>query len=215
MGGKFSESFVVEVGVRQECVMSPRLFNIFMDGCMGEMKCKVVNADAKLRLNGEVWSVVTLLFADDTVLLAESEVDLQRVVNEFYSVCKRRKLKVNAGKGKVMVFERREEEVIDFNAAYRVRLPAVARCRIMLGSEKIEEVSEFIYLGTVLCKHGGMEGEIRERVMKGRSVVGSLAGVMKGRNVSVDVKRGLRNSILLPTLKIWVGELDVEWGAAV
>ncbi len=43
------------------------------------------------------------LFADDTVLLAESEGDLQRVVNEFYSVCKRRRLKVNAGKSKVMV----------------------------------------------------------------------------------------------------------------
>ncbi len=55
-------------------------------------------------------------------------------------------------------------------------------------------------MGTELCKHGGMEGEIRERVMKGRSVVGLLTGVMKGRNVSMDVKRGLRNSILLPTL---------------
>ncbi len=78
------------------------------------------------------------------MLLAESEVSLQRVVNEFYSVCKRRNLKVNTGKSKVMVFERREEEVIDFNiTAYRVRLPAVARCRIMLGSEKMEEVSEF------------------------------------------------------------------------
>ncbi len=84
-------------------------------------------------LNGEVWSVVTCLFADDTVLLAESEGNLQRVVNEFYSVCKRRKLKVNAGKSKVIVFERRVVEVVDFNTAYRVRLPAVARCRVMLG----------------------------------------------------------------------------------
>ncbi len=103
-------------------------------------------------------------------------------------------------KNKVMVFERREEEVINFNTAYRVRLPAVASCRIMLGSEKMEEVSDFKYLGTMLCKHGGMEREIREQFMRGRSVVGSLAGVMKGRNVSMDVKRGLRNSILLPPL---------------
>ncbi len=58
----------------------------------------------------------------------------------------------------------------------------------------------FKYFGTVLCKHGGMEGEIIERVMKGRNVVGSLAGVMKGKNVSMDLKRGLRNSILLRTL---------------
>ncbi len=46
------------------------------------------------------------------MLLTESEGDLQRVGNEFFSVCKRRKLKVNAVKSKVMVFERREEEVI-------------------------------------------------------------------------------------------------------
>ncbi len=31
-----------------------------------------------------------------------------------------------------------------------------------LEDEKMEEVSEFKYLETVLCKHGGMEGEIRE-----------------------------------------------------
>ncbi len=104
------------------------------------MKCKVVHNGAKLRLNGEVWSVVTCLFADDTVLLAERGGDLQRVVNEFFSVCKRRKLKVNAEKSKV-VFESKEEEVINFYTAYRVRLPAVASCRIMLGSEKMEEVS--------------------------------------------------------------------------
>ncbi len=86
-----------------------------------------------------------------------------RVVKEFYSVCKKRELKVNARKSKVMVFERREEEVTDFNTAYRVRLPAVAGCRIMLGSEEMKEVNEFKYLGTELCKHGGMEGEIREQ----------------------------------------------------
>ncbi len=76
----------------------------------------------------------------------------------------------------------------------------------------MEEVNEFKYLGRVLCKHGRMERKIRERVMKGRSIVGSLAGVMKGRNVSMDAKRGLRNSILLPTLNMWVGELDMERG---
>ncbi len=86
-----------------------------MDGCIREMKTKVVNAGAMLRLNGEVWSIVTCPFADNTVLLPESEWDFQRVVNEFYSVCKKRKLKVNTGKSKMMVFERRGEEVVNFN----------------------------------------------------------------------------------------------------
>ncbi len=43
------------------------------------MKNRVVNAGTKLRLNGEVWSVVTCLFADDTVLLAESDGDLAEI----------------------------------------------------------------------------------------------------------------------------------------
>ncbi len=145
-------------------------------------------------------------------MLAESKADLQRVVSEFYSVCTRRKLKVNAGKSKVIKFERREEEVTDFNTAYRVRLLAVARCRTTLGSKKMEEVSEFKYLGTVLCKHRGMDGQMRERVMKGKSVVGLLAEVTKGRNVSMDVKRGLRNSILLLTLTY--GSENWTWNGA-
>ncbi len=48
--------------------------------------------------------------------------------------------------------------------------------------------------------------------MKGRSVVGLLTGVMKGRTVSVDVKRGLRNSILLPALTY--GSENWTWNGA-
>ncbi len=109
-------------------MMSPWLFNTFMDEFMREMKCKVVNAGAKSRLNGEDWCVATCLFTDATVLLTESEWDLQRMINEFYSVCTRRKLKVDAGKSKVTVFERREEEMIDFHIAFRAAFlsPGVA-----------------------------------------------------------------------------------------
>ncbi len=49
VGGEFSESFAVEVRVRQGWVILPWLFNIFMDGCMREIEIKVVNASAKLR----------------------------------------------------------------------------------------------------------------------------------------------------------------------
>ncbi len=45
-----------------------------------------------------------------TVLLDESGGMLQRIVDEFDRVCKWRKLKVNAGKSKVMVFESRKAD---------------------------------------------------------------------------------------------------------
>ncbi len=52
--------------------------------------------------------------------MAESEGVLQRIVDEFDTVCKRRKSKVNAGKSKVIVFERTREQTIDFAKPYRV-----------------------------------------------------------------------------------------------
>ena len=70
------------------------------------MKARVGNKGARLKMNGVEWPVVGCLSADDTVLLAESDRELQRVVDEFHWVCTRRKLRVNVGKSKVMVFER-------------------------------------------------------------------------------------------------------------
>ncbi len=49
-------------------------------------------------------------------------------------------------------------------------LEAIPECKIWLGKERMEEVNEFKYLGTILCKHGSMEGEVKERIMKGRNI---------------------------------------------
>ncbi len=87
MNGELSDSFDIGVGVRQGCVMSPWLFSVFMDGCMREMKVKVENIGARLKLYECDWTVVVSLFADNTVLLADSERKLQEVVDEFYKVC--------------------------------------------------------------------------------------------------------------------------------
>ena len=69
--GELSDSFAVGVGVRQGCVMSLWLFNVFMDGCMREMKAQVGKVGARLKLSGVVWSVAAGMFADGTALLTE------------------------------------------------------------------------------------------------------------------------------------------------
>ncbi len=50
VNGELSESFNIEVGVRQGCVMSPWLFNIYMDGCIREMKVRVWDLGARLNV---------------------------------------------------------------------------------------------------------------------------------------------------------------------
>ncbi len=51
-----------------------------------------------------------------------------------------------------------------------------------------------------MCKHGGVKGEIKERALQGRRVTGSLGGIMNDRSVSMEVKRDLRNTIIVPSL---------------
>ncbi len=78
-----------------------------------------------------------------------SEGMLQGIVDEFDRVCKRRELKVNAGKSKVIVFESPREQTIDFAEPYRVGSEVI---QIWLGREKMEEVHEFKYLETIQCQ---------------------------------------------------------------
>ncbi len=45
-----------------------------------------------------------------------------------------------------------------------------------------------------------MVGEIRERAIQGRKVTGSLGRKMRERTVSREVKKALRDSMIVPTV---------------
>lgn len=56
------------------------------------MKGSLGNLSVRLKVRAKVQSVVGGLSTNDTLLLAQNERMLQRTVNEFYRVCRRRKL---------------------------------------------------------------------------------------------------------------------------
>lgn len=47
---------------------------------------------------------------------------MQKIVDEFFGVCKSRKLKMSASKNKVLELVRAEVKLIDFVTPYRVRM---------------------------------------------------------------------------------------------
>ena len=55
------------------------------------------------------WGLPDFLYADDLVLCGESEEDLTAMVGHFPEVCRRRSLKVDGGKSKVMLLGGEEE----------------------------------------------------------------------------------------------------------
>ena len=102
VGNDVSEWFLLNVGLRQGCVMSPWLFNVYMDGVVREVSVRVLGKGLELLIaNGGRFEINHLLLADDTALVADSEEKLCRLVSEFGRVCERRKLRVNVGKSKV------------------------------------------------------------------------------------------------------------------
>ena len=105
---ELTECFDVRQGVRQGCPLSPWLFNVFMD---------MVAQEARAKLKGGVCldncTMQLLMFADDTVLLAETEEDLQHNVREFSEAVKWHRMAMNTKKTTTMVFSRKK---VDCNA---------------------------------------------------------------------------------------------------
>ncbi len=56
---------------------------------------------------------------------------------------------MNVGKSKVMVFERKEAEVVNFGNSCRVSVPVDARCEVVMEGKRMELVKELKYLGKV------------------------------------------------------------------
>ncbi len=75
ISGETNKHIEIKVGLRQGCVMSPWLLNIYMDGVMREMKGKVVEVGVKMYAEGRKWVLNSILSTDDTVLIAENESD--------------------------------------------------------------------------------------------------------------------------------------------
>ena len=133
--------------------------------------------------NENEWELNQLLFADDTVVVADSERKLCQLVTEFGRVCERRKLRVNVGK--VMRCTRSEDG---------------ARLNVMLNGEALEVVDQFKYLGSVIAANGGVEADVRHSVNEGCKVLGALKGVMKNRGLGMNVKKVLYEKVAVPTV---------------
>ena len=64
-----SEWFPVSVGLRQGCMMSPWLFNVYMDGVVRKVNVRVLGKGLELlSANDRRFEVNQLIFADDMAL---------------------------------------------------------------------------------------------------------------------------------------------------
>ena len=106
--------------------MSPWLFNVYMDAVIKEVKRGMERRGMRFQ-EEEGRELPGLLYANDLVLCGELEEDLKVMVGCFAEMCRRRGLKVNTGKSKLMVLGREEG----------------LKCKVYIGGIHLEHVLEY------------------------------------------------------------------------
>jgi len=134
VAGTLSRDFAVNKGVRQGCVLSPYLFNI-----MAEMVMRKV--DGGFLIGGR--QVSNLQYADDIVLLASSEAELQLLLDKLDNVSQEFGLLINVDKTKVLAMRDNS-------------------CTVTIQGTTLEQVSSFPYLGSVITEDGNVKKTLEQ-----------------------------------------------------
>ena len=122
-----TDEFPIKVGLHQGSGLSPFLFTVVLDVISEEFRCGLPSE---------------LLFADDLVVVIDTEEEMQRSWLGWQIGMENKGLEVNIGKTEVMVSSRRGTKV----------------------TIKYRQVNKFKYLGVTISEGGGSEEAVRASV---------------------------------------------------
>lgn len=116
--GELTDEFEVCSGVKQGCPLSPTIFGLFIDEFETVIKERYPRIGALL--NSQRVSLLT--YADDIVLIALSENDLQLLLDELQQFCQSHQLTINMDKTEVVVFRNASstKNYVPVNASWHI-----------------------------------------------------------------------------------------------
>lgn len=184
-GSSLSTLFEVTQGVRQGCLLSPTLFNMYLADLVDWLPCGVLVAGVRVKV---------LLYADDIVLLAESPEDLQTMIDSLYDYSVTWGLQVNLEKSKVMIF--RQHTRLPSNLAFKY------------GNTDIEIVNDYKYLGVRLNYNLSFTKHLNDKLLSTKNALMSTwSRYLLNPKISCSNKMKIYssclNAILLYGAPIW------------
>ena len=190
-----SEKFDLERGLKQGSVLAPLLFNLFSGAMIKHWKSLLGNSQAGIRvvyninsspldmsdhhgsqLNdnphdplfpGKRIRLQEILYADDCVIYAESEAQLQQLVTAYNKAATDFGQQVSPSKSKVMVVQSPEDELDP--------IPVVIRLA-PTDQESLQVVKVFSYLGSLDSNDGNTANELDQRIARIRGAYFRLQG---------------------------------------
>ena len=182
-----TETFEISKGVRQGCVLSPLLFNIFLSDLVKNLSLK----EGKVKIADT--EIASIVWADDIVLLAENEGGLQQMLNVLDAYCQENKLDINTAKTKCMTFNKSGRLI---------------RRNFHVNGVILENVRSYKYLGFLLTPSGEIRTglkDLRDRALKAFMKLRNTLGTAFNKNVltTISLIQALINPILLFNSDFW------------
>lgn len=195
---ELGRSVEISSGVRQGCILSPTLFNLFLNFLLKHVLPELRRRGVKLkyRIGTSLFDTVSVdtlddadewgfLYADDLVLVAGRMTELHDMIRIFDDVMRKAGMELSVPKTKVMMVE---------NEAAHGALSLGAR-----GT--IQQVENFKYLGSIVAADGTTAKEVEERIKKAGAVFAMMRrNIFAPKRVQRTVKLRVYSASVLSVL---------------
>ena len=163
-------------GVRQGCILSPCLFNLYAEYIMRNAGLDEAQIGIKIAQR----NINNLKYADDTTLMAESEEELKSLLMNVKEESEKVGLKCNIQKTKTMA----SGPITSWQIYGRT----------------LEILRNFLFLGSKITADGDCSHEIKRHLLLGRKAMTNLDNILKSRDITLLTKVHLVKTIVFPVV---------------
>ncbi|XP_076068428.1 uncharacterized protein LOC143040871 [Oratosquilla oratoria] len=171
--GKLSEELEITFGLKQSCVLAPTLFALYLAAMMYDIPSDNPDVDNRYKLESGLFnlakfrskqittikSVTELQYADNNAAFCHSADYLQQSVNNFNAAYQRFRMSVNI------------QTKVVAQPAPRTALPELD---ITISGTSLEQVDQFLHLGSLLISKCNSEKDVEHRVADAHIAFGKL-----------------------------------------
>ena len=173
--------FQIGKGVHQGCILSPCLLNLYAEYII--RNAELGEAKNRIKIAGK--NINNLKYADDTILMAESEEEQKSLVMKLKEESEKVGLKINIQKTKIM-----------------------ASCptnSLQIDGKTVQTVTLFIYLfiSSKITADDDCSHEIKRLLHLGRKVMTNLESILKRRDITLQ-QRSVWSRLWFSSGHVWM-----------